>query len=367
MTEIDIQTLEPSMTLREAGPLWLASRKLFISAVTHRDYSIYVKTLAGFFGELVLAKIGGDHIRAYQRTRADSVGPSQINKECSVLQQMLKRASLWDRIESDYQPLPLPKESRGRALSDAEEYRLFKLASLNPNWETCYNAMLLSAHTTAGPGEIRHLQLRDVYLGDGDPERAWIRVREGAKNQHRIRSIPLDREAFGAAERLLEIAQQRGARLPEHYLLPFHIHSGGGRSTQPENYDPARCQTSFRKAWAEMCAAADLPGLRMYDMRHHAITRLAEKAPEQVILKIAGHVSPQMLKSVYSHVRDAAVREAIDSLSRPDGWKPKEATVRKLMPRVNRSKVVSIARKAREIVAETAPEDTSWIDLVGGE
>jgi len=100
---------------------------------------------------------------------------------------------------------------------------------------------------------------------------------------------------------------------------------------------------------------------RMYDMRHHAIIRLAEKAPEQVILKIAGHVSPQMLKNVYSHVRDAAVREAIDSLSRPDGWKPNEATVRKLMPRVNRFKVVSIARKAREIVAETAPEDTSWI------
>jgi len=48
------------MTLREAGPLWLESRKLFISAVTYRDYSIYVKTLAGFFGELVLAKIGGD-------------------------------------------------------------------------------------------------------------------------------------------------------------------------------------------------------------------------------------------------------------------------------------------------------------------
>jgi hypothetical protein len=56
-------------------------------------------------------KIGRDHIRAYQRARTDTVGASQINKEYSVLQQMLKRAGLWDGIESDYQPLPLPKES----------------------------------------------------------------------------------------------------------------------------------------------------------------------------------------------------------------------------------------------------------------
>jgi len=55
-----IPAIDSIMTLREAGPLWLESRKLFISAVTYRDYSIYVKTLAGFFGELVLAKIGGD-------------------------------------------------------------------------------------------------------------------------------------------------------------------------------------------------------------------------------------------------------------------------------------------------------------------
>jgi hypothetical protein len=74
-----------------------------------------------------------------------------------------------------------------------------------------------------------------------------------------------------------------------------------------------------------------------------------------------------MLNRVYSHVRDAAVREAIDSLSRGDGWKPKEATIRKLARSVHGSKVVSIAKKAKQIKAESAPEDTSWIDLAGGE
>jgi hypothetical protein len=40
-----------------------------------------------------------------------------------------------------------------------------------------------------------------------------------------------------------------------------------------------------------MCAAAGIK-LRGYDLRHHGLTKLAEKNPEQVVLKIAGHVSP---------------------------------------------------------------------------
>jgi integrase len=101
-----------------------------------------------------------------------------------------------------------------------------------------------------------------VYLGDGDPARAWIKIREGAKNDYRVRSIPLDREAFEAASRLNELARERGAGNPEHYLIPFVL--------KRNHYDPTRCQTTFKKAWREMCAAADIEGLRMYDMRHHA-------------------------------------------------------------------------------------------------
>jgi Phage integrase family len=48
-------------------------------------------------------------------------------------------------------------------------------------------------------------------------------------------------------------------------------------------------------------------GLRFHDLRHHAITELAEpQASDQTVMAIAGHVSPRML-APYSHVRlDAA-------------------------------------------------------------
>jgi integrase len=47
-------------------------------------------------------------------------------------------------------------------------------------------------------------------------------------------------------------------------------------------------------------------GLRFHDLRHHAITELAEsQTPDAVIPRIAGHVSKKMLEH-YSHIRLSA-------------------------------------------------------------
>ena len=59
-----------------------------------------------------------------------------------------------------------------------------------------------------------------------------------------------------------------------------------------------------------------LLGLRFHDLRHHAITEVAEaQASKQTIMSIAGHVSREMLEH-YSHVRLDAKRRALDSLNR---------------------------------------------------
>jgi integrase-like protein len=58
-----------------------------------------------------------------------------------------------------------------------------------------------------------------------------------------------------------------------------------------------------------------LQGLRFHDLRHHAITELAEsQASDQTIMAIAGHVSQKMLAH-YSHIRLDAKRRALDALS----------------------------------------------------
>ena len=60
-----------------------------------------------------------------------------------------------------------------------------------------------------------------------------------------------------------------------------------------------------------------LVGQCFHDLRHTAITKLAEsQASDKTIMAIAGRVSRQMLEH-YSHIRMAAKRVAVDSISTP--------------------------------------------------
>ncbi|HXE89355.1 MAG TPA: tyrosine-type recombinase/integrase, partial [Terriglobales bacterium] len=97
---------------------------------------------------------------------------------------------------------------------------------------------------------------------------------------------------------------------PQHYLLP---HRARAQGAEP---DATRPMGSWKKAWYRMRTAAGLPGLRPYDLRHHAITRLLEnpEVSERTVIEIAGHVSKKMLER-YSHIRAKARREAIDALN----------------------------------------------------
>jgi integrase len=63
--------------------------------------------------------------------------------------------------------------------------------------------------------------------------------------------------------------------------------------------------------------AAGLKGLRFHDLRHHAITELAELGlSDQTIMSIAGHVSREMLDH-YSHIRLMAKRRALEAIETP--------------------------------------------------
>jgi integrase len=62
-----------------------------------------------------------------------------------------------------------------------------------------------------------------------------------------------------------------------------------------ERIDPTRPMKSWRSAWRQITKAAGIPRLRFHDLRHHAITELAEsQASDQTIMSVAGHVSQRM-------------------------------------------------------------------------
>jgi integrase len=107
----------------------------------------------------------------------------------------------------------------------------------------------------------------------------------------------------------VEPVKELGATDPEHYMIPRRVAGQRHDPTKP----PSRW--AWRRAWRTLTRECGLAGLRPHDLRHHAITRLAEssEASEQTIMSIAGHVSREMLEH-YSHIRQEAKRRAVESL-----------------------------------------------------
>lgn len=286
--------------LSEAGDAYLASRKGRVAERTTQFETERLVPLRRYFKNLPLAKITAERISAYQQARLEDDGVSgrTINMEVSVLARILGKAKLWAHLSDDVTRFPEASHV-GRALQPDEKTRLFRMASQRPGWMVAHCAAVLAASTTCRGVELRHLRWADVDLFD-----KILRV-ERSKNESGRRTLPLNQDAFQALARLRERAALLGAAEPEHYVFPW-CHG---------KVDPTRPQKSWRKAWRNLTAAADLAGFRFHDLRHTAITELAEAgATDATLMALSGHMTRRMIEH-YSHVRMQAKRTAVDQLS----------------------------------------------------
>ncbi len=326
------------LNMTEAIAQYLADRAARVETSSARSESNHAKPLRDYFGHASIARIDTGAILAYVRQRkANGLSNTTINMEIGILRRILKRAKRWHFFEDDVPQLP-ERRDIGRALQTDEKLRLLKTARSRPEWETAYLAAVLALNTTMRGCEIKKLRWSDVDFID----RSLV-IRLG-KTRAGERMIPLNTTAFGAVMRLRERSRMLfGYDLrPDWYVFP----SAEGYSKP----DPARPMGGWRSAWRSLTRAvacadcgtlqnpgktcsnascgADIhklksstAGLRFHDLRHHAITELAEsQASDRTIMSIAGHVSQRMLAH-YSHVRIEAKRKALDALDAGSGMK----------------------------------------------
>lgn len=312
-----------------AGQHWLETRRPYLKVRTFEMYQHHLKTLSRFFGDITVEKIHLGHLRQYQLGRMTNMGntwhrkagPSLINHELSVVQQVLKRAGRWKHLAHHYEPLPLPAFTPKKVMSDAEEDRLFDIGASNPEFALALWVAYLSVNTTACGAELRHVKLEHVSIR-ADPPRLMIAT-ETAKNGFRGRIIPLNETAASAMQKCIERANSLGSIMPHHYLFPKRITTGHWNPDKPAS--PAW----LSKRWKAMREAAALPWLTPHCLRHQCITRMLEfGTPEETVRNIAGHVSVEMMRH-YSHTRVAANAKALDAID-PRRRTPKEPPGRRI-------------------------------------
>jgi integrase len=284
----------------QAATSYFNGRKLELSESSqNKERQLLVKPRV-YFQEKCLTKITAEDVLRFREWRSESgVGPAIVNMEVGVIRRMLKRARRWHQLGADIRPLKEPR-SIGRALTYEEKLRLIRAAGQNEEWQRAQAAMSIALCTTMRGCEIKRLQWRDIdFLNHA------ILVRT-SKTEAGERLIPMNDETLELVMRLRDRAKEFNGTEAQHYVFPACEHG---------HVDPNRNQTSFRTAWRKLTKAAGLAGLRFHDLRHHAITELAEsQVSDQTIMAIAGHVSQKMLAR-YSHVRSEARRQAVMALS----------------------------------------------------
>lgn len=298
----------------QAADEYVSARKLELAPASQAKEKQLLVQLRAYFKQEPLKAVTVKRITDYRAWRAEQgVGPATLNAELGILRRVLKRAKLWARVADDIRPLREPS-TIGKALTEEEKQRLLKTAVMRPEWETAYLAAILCLNTTARGCELKGLQWSDVDLFA-----RTLTIRK-SKTVAGERIVPLTDVAVSALARLRQRAEGLRPVEPSHYVFAaftskFNFSAKREPLDHATSFDPTRHLKSWRTAWRTLTKKAGLSGFRFHDLRHCAITQLAESgAPDSTIMAIAGHVSRRMLER-YSHVRMEAKRKAVEALA----------------------------------------------------
>jgi integrase len=292
---------EKAQLFPTASKRWLDSRLAHVAPKTADLYELAIDHLKEHFGTLLLSDISAADIGSYQgKRRGAGAAGRTVNLEVAVLRAIMKKSKLWGAISDDVQFL---KERRdvGRAISPEQEAVLLKVAS-EPRYRdsALYPIVVLALNTAMRSQEIKTLRWSQVDL-----VRRSLTVGKSKTEGGSGRLIPLNQSAVAM---LVKWASRTPEANAEHFIFP---------ACENHKIDATRPIASFRTAWRNATKKAGLPGLRFHDLRHTAITKLAESmTSEQTIMAIAGHVSRRMLEH-YSHIRMDAKRTAVEAISQP--------------------------------------------------
>jgi integrase len=279
-------------------------------------------------GGALLPDLTEDRIRDYMTARlSEKAGNRTINMEVDCLARAIGRQwrELWPKVKR----LEENREA-GRALSTEEENRLLAVAAANRS-PLILPFIRIALLTGMRSGEIRALR-----VGQLDWKARSLRVGRAKTRAGAGREIPMNADLAETVTGQVAWLKKRFETEPEPdwYLFPF--------SNRVRPVDPMRPATTIKTAWESVRLTAKVD-CRFHDLRHTALTKMAEASvPESTMLALAGHMSRVMLER-YSHIRMAAKREAVESLTLPKAVNangvPKES------PKVGRKSRLSVVSK----------------------
>jgi integrase len=332
-----LPTEAPSQRIRTVSEALKAYQQGYETG--HRDKSVSwvkerAKHLERLLGGAILPDLTETRIRAYIKTRlaervgkdedARTVGNRTVNMELLILSRAIGHTwrELWPGVRKLEE-----REDIGRALAPEEEAALLGAAAANSS--PFIDRFIRIALTSA----MRAGEIRTIQVGRLDFANRTLQVGRAKSRRGTGRVIPMNSDLYNLLVSGVAWLEETFGRVqPGWYLFPFY--DDARRPT-----DPTRPVTTIKSAWESVRETSKVQ-CRFHDLRHTAITKLAEQGvPDSTMKALAGHVHEKMLER-YSHIRMAAKRDAVEALALP---KAVNAGVSKANAKAN----AKVSRKSR--------------------
>lgn len=298
----------PAETVTDALDHFLQNDAKQLAAGSERRHGFRALHLGRLLGRIPLCRLHRDDLTAYVKRRAAGelpdhapAHPRTIKGELETLRRVLGLAKLRGRLAADPRDLmpalKVPKSGKCRWLTE-DEYRGL-LTLLPAPWALW---LTIAVYTGARREEIGALLWEDVDL-----RRKSVHVR-GDKTTRSDRHVPLARPLYEAL---------RAAQRPSGLIV--------GRWHR------------VNRTLERLCRQADppIPAATAHDLRRtFASWMLQRGVPERAIADLLGHRGTQLVREVYGHLNEQALRAAVATLDDcATGVKRKSGGARPQAPR----------------------------------
>ncbi len=271
--------------------------------LNHRQRStVWVKGcvahLKRHLGSVLLPDLTEKALHGFIRARLEEGACGRtVNMDLGTLSRALGKP--WRTLWPNLRKLEERKDA-GRALSPEEETKLLEAI---PVLRSVLIGTFVRVALMTG---MRSGEIISLTWGQVDLARRVITVGRAKTSSGTGRQIPMNQD-------LAEVLSAHAAWFTERFAVTNgsdHLFPWGS----PFPTDPGRSTTTIKTAWVNLREKAGV-ACRLHDLRHTAATKMAEAGiPESTMLSLMGHMSRAMLER-YSHIRMAAKREAVESLS----------------------------------------------------
>lgn len=271
-------------------------RKRVLPGLRGRGVAPALNIIDEKLGKHTVARLTARHVASYRDERLKAVGVESVRKELGVLSKMLDIASKEWGITIPSNPVknvskPAPGRARDRRLLPGEQERI------EVSLKKCRSTYLLPLFRLALETAARQGELLSMRWPHVDRGRRLVMLFDTKNGEDR--AVPLSSAALAIFDGLPRA-------LRDDRIFPV----SSGLVAQAWGHAIARARRLYEK---ERLAAGDKPAvvekdpmlrdLHFHDLRHEALSRLAERGDLSVLelAAVSGHKTLQMLKR-YTHL-----------------------------------------------------------------